>query len=160
MATLSNIEFLTAHNFYLELILDGSGQADAVFLECQGFQCTQDVIEVCEVTSNKWGQAQKGLPVRTKVPGNVKIGNLTLRRGASNSLTFWNWFKAVQEGNWANQRQDLALNILNKATQRKARYELSGAWPTNYKISDVNARSNELALEELEIAFEGFKRTM
>jgi phage tail-like protein len=159
MATLSNIEFLTAHNFYLELTLDGSGQADAVFLECQGFQCTQDIIEVCEVTSNKWGQAQKGLPVRTKVPGNVKIGNLTLRRGASSSLTFWKWFEAVQEGMWAKQRKDAALIIFDKASQPQARYELSGAWPTNYKIADVNARSNELELEELEIAFEGFKRT-
>ena len=155
-------EILTAHRFYLELSLNGSQDSvDGVFLECQGFKRTQDAIEISEVTSNKWGAANKnkGLVVRTKIPGNVKSGNITLRRGMTTSLTLWQWFEAVQEGKWATQRKNASLTIYNQAGQVQARFELAGAWPASYKIADVNARSSEIEIEEVEIAFEEFKRT-
>lgn len=153
-------EILIANRFYLELSLDGSqAQVDAVFLECQGFKRTQDAIEICEVTSNKWGSADKGLVVRTKIPGNIKSGNLTLRRGMTSSVTIWNWFQAVGTGKWATQRKNASLTIYNQAGQEQARFELTGAWPASYKITDVNARSTEIEIEEVEIAFEEFKRT-
>lgn len=153
-------EILTSHRFYLELSLNGSQDSvDGVFLECQGFKRTQDAIEISEVTSNKWGAANKGLVVRTKIPGNVKSGNITLRRGMTSSLTLWQWFEAVQEGKWATQRKNASLTIYNQAGQVQARFELAGAWPASYKIADVNARSSEIEIEEVEIAFEEFKRT-
>ncbi|OWY64213.1 phage tail protein [cyanobacterium TDX16] len=152
-------EFLTAQRFYLELRLNGfKKQVDAIFLECQGFNRTQDAIEICEVTPNKWGKARKGEVVRTKLPGNVKSGNLTLRRGMSNSITFWNWFQLVQDGNWSKQRKDASLTIYDQAGKPQARFNLIAAWPTSYKLADVNARSTDIEIEEIEIAFEGFKR--
>lgn len=152
-------EILTAHKFYLELSLDGSNeQVDAIFLECQGFQRTQEVIEICEVTPNKWGKASKGQVVRTKLPGNVKSGNLTLRRGMTNSTTFWKWFQSVQDGNWATQRKNASLTIYDQAGQSQAKFNLKGAWPTSYKLTDVNARSTDIEIEEIEVAFEGFER--
>lgn len=151
-------EFLTACRFYLELQLDGSKQVDAYFLDCQGFTRTQDVIEVCEVTPNRWGSGSKGEVVRTKLPGNVKSGNLTLRRGMSRSNTFWHWFNAVQEGKWAKQRRNLSLTIYDQAGKAQARFELTAAWPAGYKIAEVSVRSAETEIEEIEVAFEGFKR--
>ena len=152
-------EILTSHRFYLELKLDNSSEpVDGIFLECQGFKQTQEVIEICEVTSNKWGKAKQGLAVRTKIPGNVKSGNLTLRRGMTLSMTFWNWFQAVQDGKWATQRKNASLTIYNQAAETQARFDLAGAWPASYKIADVNARSTEIEIEEVEVAFEEFKR--
>lgn len=156
-------EILTACRFYLGLTLDGStNDIDCHFLECRGFQQTQAPIEICEVTANKWGQAKTGQvagqTVRTKLPGNVKCGNLTLRRGMTSSKELWDWFAAVQEGNWKKQRRLAALSIYNQAAEEVARFELAGAWPSSYKITDVNARSTEIEIEELEIAFEEFKR--
>lgn len=153
-------EILTAHKFYLELKLDGSiDQVDGTFLECQGFKRTQDAIEVCEVTPQKWGTANNGRVIRTKIPGNVKSGNLTLRRGMTSSMALWNWFQQVQEGKWAQQRKNASLSIYNQSGQEEARFELAGAWPTSYKLADVNARSTEIEIEEVEVAFEEFKRT-
>ena len=153
-------EILTAHSFYLELKLDKSqDQVDGTFLECQGFKRTQDAIEVCEVTPQKWGAAKNGRVIRTKVPGNVKSGNLTLRRGMTSSIALWNWFQEVQEGKWANQRKNASLTIYNQAGEEQARFELAGAWPTSYKLADVNARSADIEIEEVEVAFEEFKRT-
>ncbi len=154
------LEILTAHKFYLELKLAGSNeQVDAVFLECQGFQRTQDVIELCEVTPNKWGKASKGQVVRTKLPGNPKSGNLTLRRGMTSSMAFWQWFQSVQDGKWADQRKDASLTIYDQGGKAKAKFNLKAAWPTKYKLTDVNARSTEIEVEEIEVAFEGFERS-
>ena len=80
---MAEIEILTKSRFYLELLLDGSDdRVDGLFKECSGFQATQDVIEVCEVTPQLWGKAgnAKGRVVRTKVPGNITYTNMTLRR--------------------------------------------------------------------------------
>lgn len=152
-------EILTAHRFYLELKLDGSqDQVDGTFLECQGFKRTQDAIDICEVTHNQWGKAKKGQIVRTKLPGNVKSGNLTLRRGMTCSMAFWNWFQAVQEGNWVTQRKNASLTIYDQAAKPQARFEIAGAWPASYKLADVNARSTDIEIEEVEVAFEEFKR--
>jgi phage tail-like protein len=155
----SQAEILTAHRFYLELKLDGSNdQVDAIFLECQGFKRSQDAIEISEVTPNKWGKANKGQVRRTKLPGNVKSGNITLRRGMTNSMALWNWFEAVQEGKWSEQRKNASLTIYDQAAKSQARFELAQAWPAGYKLADTNARSGEIEIEEVEIAFEGFKR--
>ncbi|GAA6616008.1 phage tail protein [Scytonema sp. NUACC26] len=151
-------EILTASRFYLGLTLDGS-TIDCHFLECRGFQVTQAPIEICEVTANKGGgAAQKAQVVRTKLPGNAKIGNLTLRRGMTSSMELWNWVQSIQMGNWAKQRRLVALSIYNQASVEIARFELTGAWASSYKITDVNARSTEIEIEEVEIAFEEFKR--
>ncbi|MHC5595435.1 MAG: phage tail protein [Nostoc sp.] len=149
-------EILTAHRFYLGLTLEGQNSTDCFFLECQGFKRTQDAIEISEVTFQK-GQS-KGQVVTTKLPGNVKSGNLTLRRGITKSMDFWNWFEKVQQGKWSEQRRLVALSIYNQGNQEVARFELAGAWPASYKIADVNARSHDIEIEEVEVAFEGFKR--
>lgn len=153
-------EILTSCRFYLELKLDGSQEpVDAYFMECRGFKRSQDVIEVCEVTPKRWAKASHGNVVRTKVPGNVKSTNLTLKRGITRSLTLWTWFKAVQDGKWKDQRKSGSLSIYDQNDKIQARFEFSGAWPASYILADVNSASNEIEIEELEIAFEEFVRS-
>ena len=152
-------ELLINSRFYIELKLDGSQEpVDAYFMECKGFKHSQEVIEVCEVTPKKWGKASSGYIVRTKVPGNVKTNNITLRRGMTKSATLWKWFEAVQEGNWAKQRRDGSLTIYNQAANPEARFEFQGAWPVSYIVSDLSSSGTDLEIEEMEIAVEMFKR--
>ncbi len=156
MATIP--EILSNYRFFLRLDI-GQNDSDGYFLECQGFKRTQEVIEICEVTSQKWGTASKGKAVRTKLPGNAKSGNITLRKGLSASKDLWKWFEDVETGKWAEKREFISLSIYDQASKKEARFELAGAWPTSYKIADVNANSHEIEIEELEIAFEEFQRT-
>ncbi len=152
-------EILTASRFYLELSLDGSNQSvDGIFMDCKGFKCSQEVIEVCEVTPNKWGKADKGMVIRTKIPGNVKTNNIVVRRGLISSLALWKWFEETQKGNWATQRRDGSLQIYNQKGKAKARFQFLNGWASSYSLSDLSASSTDYEIEELEIACEVFKR--
>ena len=153
-------EILMSCRFYLELKLDGSTDpVDAYFMDCKGFKRSQEVIEACEVTPQKWGKATYGQVVITKVPGNVKSNNLTLRRGMTGSQTFWKWFEAVQSGKWSEQRRDGSLTVYDQAGNIQARFDFQGAWPTSYTLTDLSAAGNEVEIEEVEVAFEEFTRS-
>lgn len=161
MANLINAfpEILTNCRFYIELKLEGSQEpVDAYFMDCKGFKRTQDVIEVTEVTPQRWGAAKMGQVVCTKVPGNVKTNNITLRRGMTNSTTLWKWFEAVQEGNWAKQRRDGSLTIYDQSNSSQAIFQFQGAWPISYIVSDLSSAGGESEIEEMEIAVEMFAR--
>ena len=152
-------EILMSCRFYLELKLDGSTDpVDAYFMDCKGFKRSQEVIEACEVTPQKWGKATYGQVVITKVPGNVKSNNLILRRGMTSSITVWNWFNEVEQGGWAKQRKNGDLVIYNQASEEQARFRFLGGWPTSFKISDVKAGGKDFAIEEMELAVEEFTR--
>lgn len=152
-------EVLTTSRFYVELTLSGSTMADAYFMECKGLKYSQDVIEVAEVTPQKWGRADCGRLRRTKRPGAYKVANISLRRGMmTQSMTLWRWIQQVQEGDWGSQRRDGSLVIFEQGGAEGARFEFSRAWPVSYNFGGSNVAASELAIEELELAIEDFKR--
>jgi phage tail-like protein len=152
-------ELLTASRFYLELKLDGGDDTiDATFLECKGFQRSHDIVEFCEVTPEKWAKANTGRVVRIQLPGNTKTEHIVLRRGMTTSMTLWKWFDAVESGKWASQCRDGSLTIYDQGGQEQARFNFEGAWPLRYQVADVNASSNDLEIEELEMAIDRFVR--
>lgn len=154
-------EILTNSRFYLEIRLDGSKDSvDGYFMECSGFQTTQEVIEICEVTPQLWGKNgnSKGRVVRTKIPGNTTYSNLTLKRGLTCSTTLWNWIQSVQNSGWADQRRNGSLVLYNQAAEEQVRLEFKGAWPISYKIADINAAGSEHEIEEVEVTIEELKR--
>ncbi|MFW6360100.1 MAG: phage tail protein [Chroococcales cyanobacterium] len=154
-------EILTTARFYLELKLDGSNDSvDGYFMDCSGFQYTQEVVEICEVTPQLWGKRgkTKGRNVRTKIPGKATFSNITLRRGLTISMTLWNWLENVQEGDWAKQRRDGSLVVYDQGAKERFRLEFQRAWPVSYKISDLSVTTGEHNIEEVEISVENLKR--
>ena len=53
----------------------------------------------------------------------------------------------------------MAVIVLDDEANPVTRWEFSQAWPTKYDAPDLNATGNEVAIETLEIAHEGMKRT-
>lgn len=154
-------EVLTSSRFYLELRVDGSDdRVDGFFMECQGFERTQEAIEFCQVSPQKWGKNSNavGRVVRSKLPGNSKSSNLILRRGMTTSKMFWEWFTAVEQGNWAKQRRNGDLTLYDQSGDEKARFRFLGAWPIKYKIADVGASKAEFEIEEVELVVDEFRR--
>lgn len=153
-------EILSRSKFYLEIKLDGSRDADGFFAQCQGFRRSQEVVQVAEVTPQKWGKngTATGRVVATKLPGNTTHDNITLIRGLTISPALWAWFAAVEGGKWAEQRRDGDLTIYNQAGEEQARFRFRRAWPVSYFIADVDATSNEFEIEQVELAVEEFLR--
>ena len=152
-------EILTTSRFYVGLYLENSDDAvDGYFQECKGLKASQDVIECPEVVPLAWGNASHGRFSNVKIPGNIKVNNLTLVRSMRSSRTLWNWLLAVQQGQWAAQRRNGQIVIYRQDASEGARFVFENAWPASYKCSDVKASGGDLAVEELELACEVFER--
>ncbi len=91
-----------------------------------------------------------------KQPGILKYSNVTLKRGVTDSQVFVDWMKTVQEGKVT--RKTVVITLLDDAMAEVASWQLEKAWPTKYTAPDVNATSNEVAIESLELVCEGLTR--
>lgn len=148
-------EYLTACRFYLQMDIDGKNdREDATFQECIGLELAQDIVSIHEVTPQKWATASFGGVVRTKIPGNIKLESLIFRRGMTNSMTLWNWIETVYSGNWAKQRRNGSLTVFDQAGESQLRLNIIGAWPARYQASNVDSKSGEMEIEEMELAFD------
>jgi phage tail-like protein len=157
-------ELLSTSRFYLEITLNGVDQEiDGYFMECSGFERSQDVIEISEVTPQVWGASgnTKGRVVGTTIPGNTKCSNIVLKQGLSLSTTFWNWFTLVEAGNWDNQLRDGDITVYDQSATEQARFRFTGAWPVRYKLpNSFKADSSEFAVVELELSVSEFYRVV
>ncbi|MGB0560657.1 MAG: phage tail protein [Spirulinaceae cyanobacterium] len=153
-------EVLANSRFYIELELDESGEIDAYFQDCSGFKRTIDVIEVAEVSPQKWGSSGSsyGAIRRTKLPGNVKSESITLKRGLTQSVALWRWFKYIEQGNWDQKYRSGSITIYDQGSSTQAMFQFTGAWPVSYSIGDLSAAGSDLMIEELELSVDEFYR--
>ncbi len=90
-----------------------------------------------------------------KLPGLVEYPNVTLKRGINGYLELYNWWKAARDGNV--QRCDVSIKLLDEQRQEVMRWNLSRAWPVKLEAGPLNAQANEVAIETLTLAHEGFE---
>jgi phage tail-like protein len=94
-----------------------------------------------------------------KIPGQVKYSNIILKRGVTDNMELFEWIKKISEGSINSTRKTVSILILDEKGDEAARWDFAEAWPTKYDSPELNASSNEIAIETLEIAHEGMKRT-
>jgi phage tail-like protein len=134
-------------NFRFRVEIDGVQIAG--FSEVAIGATTTDVIEYREGTD----------PSRIrKLPGLTKYGNVTLKRGVTSSLELFQWHKQVANGSIATNRKTVTIVVQDEAGADKARFVVADAWPAKYDAGDLNAKGNEVFIEELELANEGIER--
>jgi phage tail-like protein len=149
---------LMSASFAISLKLDDSKDSlDGIFMGCDSFDFTQEVIEFREVTGGRWGKALKGRPQLTKLPSNSAGGNLTLRRGMNVSTSLWKWFESVQDGKWFKQRKIVSLTFHENGSAQTV-FKFTEAWPTRYRLGEMKTDASNVQIEEVEIAYEGFER--
>ncbi|HSI12967.1 MAG TPA: phage tail protein [Chthoniobacter sp.] len=134
------------HRFLVEI--DGIVQAG--FREVTISDSTQDAIE--------YREGNEPATVR-KIPGLIKHANVTLKWGITDSADLFKWREQVESGATKKARRNMAIEVLDDEGKTAARWEISGAWPTKYTAPTLNATANEIAIETIEIAHEGIRRT-
>jgi phage tail-like protein len=93
-----------------------------------------------------------------KLSGLTKYGNVSLKRGVTDSLELFEWHQGIVQGQLSTNRKRVVIVVQNEAGEDKARFVVSDAWPTKYDPSDLNASGNEVLIECLELANEGIQR--
>jgi phage tail-like protein len=128
------------YNFAVEL----DGITRAGFRECSGLETSQNAGEYREGTD-------KNLSVR-KIPGLVTHGDVTLSRGVTADTKLWEWREKAMKG--SVERHDISITLLDDLGQPKITWNLFEAWPTSWTGPSFNATADELAVEQLVLAYE------
>jgi phage tail-like protein len=87
-----------------------------------------------------------------KIPGLKKFTNVTLKRGITGHVGFWNWI--VEALNGKVRRTSGSIVLLDENRQEVMRWNFDRGWPTKYTGPSLSAGKNEVAMETLVLAVE------
>jgi phage tail-like protein len=129
-------------NFRVEI--DNVGEA--YFSEAGGLTFDVDPVDYREGT-DKW------LHVR-KLTGLRKFSNITLKRGYTTNKELWNWYKDVLDGKPDIRRNGAIVLQDEEHNDTPLRWEFQRGWVCKWEGPAMNATSNDVAIESIEICVE------
>ena len=89
-----------------------------------------------------------------KMPGMVKVGNVTMKKGVFKSdNSFWDWFNQIKMN--TIERKTVTISLLDEKGAPTMVWTLANAWPTKITATDLKSEGNEVAIETIEIVHEG-----
>lgn len=115
------------------------------FSECTGLEASMEPKVI------KPGGANYGAVQRV---GPVGFATVVLKRGMTSTRDLWHWFQLVAGGGYA-YRLDAEIEMRDGADGPVVTWALARALPVKFKAADLNARGNEIGIEELHLAHEG-----
>lgn len=139
MATV-RIDPYRGFNFRVEL----DNTSVASFRECSGLSTTIDAVDYREGTD-------KNLSAR-KLTGQSKNANVGLKRGITQSPDLWNWYKNILNG--IQDRRNGAIILQDEQHNDVMRWNFENGWICKYEGPALNATSNDVAIESIEICHE------
>lgn len=138
---------LVSFNFGIEV----EGIITGFFTECAGLGSESEVIEHKVVGTG-------GKEVVRKIPGRLKWGDVTLKRGVTTNLDFWEWRKMVEDGNVSKARKNGSIIMYDQEGEPVARWSFERGWPSKISGPSVKSDGNEIVVEEMTIVHEYIKR--
>jgi phage tail-like protein len=118
--------------------------AVAGFRECGGLSFTTDAVDYREGN-------EVHLHVR-KLRGLSKFPPITMKRGFTDNKDLWEWYLAVLNGK--NDRRNGAIVLRDEQQQPVIRWEFINAWICKWEGPAMNATTNDVAIESIEICVE------
>jgi len=138
--------------FSVEGTTTGGLNITGYFTEVSG--PTKEVALVKLVTVGYQG-ASKGKTTKFYLPG-ISGGSLfTLKRGITNDMTFWKWWKLVSEGKMSQAKASVSITAYNRRYEPLLLWYLDNAWPTKVTAPELKAGSSEFGVEEITLAYGG-----
>ncbi|MCB9437246.1 MAG: phage tail protein [Anaerolineales bacterium] len=138
---------MVVHNFGLEL----AGKVTGFFTECSGIGSESEVTEHKVVGPN-------GQEIVRKIPGRLKWGDITLKRGITSNMDMWDWRQMVAEGTVSSARIDGSVVMYDQEGTEVARWNFEKGWPSKISGPSVKSDSSEIGVEEITIVHEGIER--
>jgi phage tail-like protein len=132
----------------------GAALADGSFQECSGLEVEMDVQEYLE------GGRNDGVIRRV---GRAKYQNLVLKRGmfypdsGQVNRDLWEWLQSIVAGRRPVPRYDGVVEVLGVGDEVVATWVFDRGLPVRLRGPELNAKTGEIAIEELHIAHEGLR---
>jgi phage tail-like protein len=152
-------EIAPTFNFRVSLTRSGGGSearlGDGGFQECGGLQIEMDVVELQE------GGRNDGV---VRLVGRGKYQPIVLKRGmlfptggtARDDL--WRWLQGILGGERPVRRYDGVIEVLDASASRVvATWAFDRGLPTRIAGPQLDAKTGDIAIEELTIAHEGLR---
>jgi phage tail-like protein len=90
-----------------------------------------------------------------KMPGLQSFSNIVLKRGmAKGDNDFHKWIMSIKMNNI--ERRDVTISLLNEDHQPVVTWKVRQVFPVSVKAGNLTSSGNEVAIESIEIAHEGF----
>src|SRR5215472_1741743 len=119
-----------ACRFYIEIGKnDGAKQIQAVFTELSGLQVEMQVMEYEEGGTNTFVH---------KLPGRLKVGNITLKHGLTRSNEFLSWCMKIE-------RRNVSVVMYDVAGKPVVRWNFTKAYPVKWTGPQFTADSTAMA---------------
>ena len=136
----------TSFNFAVEINRgdDGHPLVNAAFAECDGLEMNLEVKTIREGGANDR---------QIRLNGMVAYGQLTLKRGMTDSFDLWRWFHDSVQDPRLRASAEVVLLAADGQTER-VRFLLSRCVPVKIKAPAMNAKDGQIAVEELQVAYE------
>ena len=139
---------LAGFNFMIDI----GGEITGYFTEVSGLGSENEVMEQKVVN-------EKGVEVVLKIPGRLKWGDVTLKRGITSNMDMWNWRQLVVDGKVKDARMNGSIVMFDRDGAEAARWDFNNAWPLKISGPSPKSDSNEIGIEELTITHEAIKRS-
>ena len=136
----------TTFNFKVNLQLEGENTAicGAEFSDCDGLEMSLEPKTIREGGNN-------GRQIH--LAGPVSYGQLTLKRGMTESFGLWKWFQRVQQDRTLRASGEV-LFLSSDREREDVRFVLTGCLPVKLKAPALNAKDGQIAIEEMQVAYE------
>jgi phage tail-like protein len=132
----------------------GTDLADGAFQECSGLEVEMDVQEYLE------GGRNDGVIKRV---GRAKYSPIILKRGmlypssGMANMDLWMWVQGVVAGERPAPRYDGIITVMSSGDKVSATWVFDRGLPMKISGPQLNAKTGEVAIEELHIAHEGLR---
>jgi phage tail-like protein len=136
----------TTFNFKVKLwVGDNSREVcKCEFSECDGLEMNIEPKTIREGGNN-------GRQIHLMGP--VAYGQLTLKRGMTTNFDLWRWFRQVQQERNVRASGEIQM-LASDRTGVDVRFTLTGCLPIKLKAPALSAKDGEVAIEEMQIAYE------
>jgi len=118
------------------------------FTEVTGMDQQVEVIEYRHSDSKDFS--------KIKMPGMRKFSNITLKRGKfEGDFDYNNWLDSIANDR-TGERRDVVVRLMNEKHEPVAVWKAARCFPVKVTAPDLKSDANEVAIESMEIAHEGF----
>ena len=129
----------------LRFKVDLPGISIGRFRECTGIGVEIETKEYMEGGSNDYVH---------KLPTRVKYPNVVLKRGVTHEDALLKWF---WESRFTVQRRDMTISLLGPGAKLVRTWAFLNAYPVKWTGPNMNAGSNQIATETLEVVHNGLR---